>query len=92
MACRAEPTDLAGTMPTSIHCCTRRSGHARNIGGEVAASHEPVDDFWKHAVERLIVPRIGGHEAIKVRVKAFPQRRGLGLARAKRSRDHSGRA
>ena len=65
------------------------AAHAREAFGEVAALHELVDHFRKHAVARLIVPRIGGHEAIKVRVKAFPQRRGLGLARAKRSRDHS---
>ena len=55
------------------------AAHTREAFGEIAAAHELVDHFWdhtaQHAVARLIVARIRGHEVIKVRVKAFPQRR-----------------
>ena len=55
------------------------AAHTRETLSEIAALHELVDHFWnhnaQHAVARLIVARVRGHEALKVRVKAFPQRR-----------------
>ncbi len=48
------------------------AAHAREAFGEIAALHEFVDHFGdqtaQHAVARLIVARVRGHEAIKVRV------------------------
>ena len=55
------------------------AAHTRESFGEDAASHELVDHFWdhpaQHAVARLIVAWVRGHEALKVPVKALPQRR-----------------
>ena len=55
------------------------AAHTRETFGEIAASHELVDDFRdhtaQHAVARLIVAWVRGREVIKVRVKALPQRR-----------------
>jgi hypothetical protein len=72
------------------------AAHMSKSFGEVAAVHELIDHFWnhpaQHAVARLIVARGRGHEGIKVRVKALPQQRRVGLASAKQSRDHCGRA
>ncbi len=48
------------------------AAHAREAFGEIAALHEFVDHFGdqtaQHAVARLIVARVRGHEAIKVRM------------------------
>ena len=48
------------------------AAHARKTFGQVAAPHELVGHFWdqtaQHDVARLIVARVRGHEAIKVRV------------------------
>ena len=72
------------------------AAHMSKSFGEVAAVHKLIDHFWirpaQHAVARLTVAWGRGHELIKVRVKALPQRRRLWLASAKQSRDHSGRA